>query len=224
MSEVKSKPILFSSEMVRKILANEKAQTRRVIKPQPDDDGLWNHSKHPMALDDDKQGWWGTTLEGEFRRWKIGYENGMRLWVRETFYFHKDIIQGSYGYTEGEEVKYPPHVIYDEHMRPVTYRADYPKASHKWIPSIYMPRSASRITLEVAGVKVERLQDMGEDDLPKEGIEPCLDCDAFADMHRNGENHYNLDDFLELWDSINGKTYPWESNPWVVAVSFRRVA
>ena len=90
----------------------------------------------------------------------------------------------------------------------VAYRAngEYPerlRATHVWRPSIFMPRWASRLTLRVTDVRAERLQDICEEEAVEEGA-------------------LGVDDFSALWDSINGKKYPWSGNPWVWVITFER--
>jgi len=91
--------------------------------------------------------------------------------------------------------------------------------SKNWIPSIFMPRWASRLTLEVTGVRVERVQDISEEDAETEGVEPPMlhpDDPANLDVARGA--------FADLWDAINAKRgYGWASNPWVWVVTFTRV-
>ena len=82
-----------------------------------------------------------------------------------------------------------------------------------WRPSIFMPRAASRITLKVTGVRVERLQDISEEDAQAEGVD-FLPLAPAALTHRTS--------YSGLWDKINGKKHPWSSNPWVWCIEFRR--
>jgi hypothetical protein len=85
-----------------------------------------------------------------------------------------------------------------------------------WKPSIFMPRWASRITLEITNIRVERLQEITEEDAKAEGIEnPFFASDRYWPTFK--------DRFETLWDSINGKTYPWSSNPWVWVIEFKKV-
>jgi hypothetical protein len=118
---------------------------------------------------------------------------GDRLWVRETFSARRTI--------NGK--------IHND--MPVIYRADggLADASCGWRPSIFMPRWASRITLEITDVRVERLQEITEEDCISEGLK----------LLQGGIRS----EFAVLWDSINGKTYPWASNPWVFVIAFRRL-
>jgi hypothetical protein len=109
------------------------------------------------------------------------------------------------------------------------YCADWKEKGYEyrgfgWKPSIHMPRWASRICLEVVNIRVERLQNISEEDIAAEGVEACLDCDAYILVHKSDEQHWRTDDFVELWNSINGKRgYGWETNPYVWAVEFRKL-
>jgi hypothetical protein len=119
---------------------------------------------------------------------------GDRLWVRETFF----------DATKLNELR-------------VLYRADDDRSRFGWTPSIYMPRWASRITLGVTGVRVERLQDISEEDALSEGVH------AGSWEYENGEGTESAKESFEcLWESING-IGSWESNPWVWVVEFKRV-
>lgn len=104
--------------------------------------------------------------------------------------------------------------------REVLYRADtsnLPESHGRWRPSIHMPRWASRITLRVTGVRVERLQDITEVDAIAEGAQPFrLPC------HPQRETLRHVDGFALLWESINGAG-SWDANPWVWVVEFERV-
>jgi len=202
---MKEHPILFSTDMVKAILEGRKTMTRRVIKPQPTDAGLE----------------FATACEGEFSAWQDDGLNldehsedggpcqricpygqvGDRLWVRETF-------------------------VLTNYQTPV-YRADFKDVNGyywssiasdpkdvKWKPSIYMPRWASRINLEITEIRVERVQEISEEGAKAEGIEalkPSMCC------------YTNRYCFEVLWESINAKRgYSWEANPWVWCISFKR--
>lgn len=182
---MKERPILFSGAMVRAILDGRKTQTRRIVKPVR---GFERHNIcTPSMMADPWAVWWHGS---EFDRVGCSQEcpygrPGDRLWVRESF------------------THFGPRYI---------YRADYPGdftpisdgIGGPWKPSIHLPRAASRITLGVTDVRVERLNNISAEDAKAEGCDSCTPYDQFR----------------ALWDSINGKTFPWASNPWVWVVSF----
>jgi hypothetical protein len=128
---------------------------------------------------------------------------GDRLWVRETW---ADI---------GYAMFTSPYYVY----RATDPEWDENESWRGWKSPIFMPRIASRITLEIVDIKVERVQDISEQDAIAEGVEfdqysePPSPCDGIRAFHA----------YAKLWDSINGKTYPWDSNPWVWTVVFKRV-
>jgi hypothetical protein len=146
------------------------------------------------------------------RRIKFGGEVGDHIWVKETYGLidlltGNSIIKGPI--PKAKEIK-NFQVIYQSTM------SDFEQSfNYKWYSSIFMPRWASRITLEVIAVRVERLQEITEEDAIAEGV----DLDEIAP----GEYSDHRYAFYELWDSLNGKKYPWESNPWVKVITFRRL-
>jgi hypothetical protein len=147
--------------------------------------------------------------ENAWREQKCPYDFGMRLWVRET-----TIIAPKRWTTENLST----HWDADGDGRIVQYLASQPNREAaddynlKATPSIFMPRWASRITLEITDVRVERLQDISEGDAKAEGVDPIREK---VPTHR--------DAYRYLWDDING-TGAWQANPWVWALTFRRVA
>jgi hypothetical protein len=203
---MKEHPILFNSEMVRAVLAGKKTQTRRVVKPKP----LWVYdNKVPVKTED-------ADPKGAI---KCPYgQPGDRLWVRET---HRAMIRGSEcapGWVPQIEFRadrkcfdLPPICISEWQKM---------KTDGNWRPSIFMPRWASRINLEITGVRVERVQDIGPMDALSEG------CRIDWNIENCPENQ-----FRNLWDSINANRkdkdgnilpYSWDDNPWVWVVEFRR--
>jgi hypothetical protein len=219
-------PILFSSEMVREILKGRKTQTRRVIKPQPIMQYPW------YDCSDGLQFWTDSPNQGEkgnpeFRKVPYG-KKGDRLWVRETWAHDdmdcKDVRCGN-----------RDHIWWKANEKKIV--ADSFAGSAHWRPSIHMPRWASRITLEVVKIRVERLQDISRDDAMFEGvqvvnpykIEPDLPPGfpaAFRD-YSDPKNFFTADpvaSFRSLWDSINDKRgFGWSSNPWVWVIDFRKL-
>lgn len=205
-NEVLARPILFSGPMIRAILENRKSQTRRVLKPQPPND-VRRALNHPDDLP-----FVAFLRNGEdFWRIKCPYGRpGDRLWVRETWCkvdnreFGGDIWI-DYRATPWESAEHPAG----------WNNAPDDSEALKWRPSIHMPRWASRITLEVTDVRVEKLQDISEEDAQAEGVTPTPDDIPFYGPHK--------DAFCVLWDSINAsRGYSWQSNPWVWSVSFTR--
>jgi hypothetical protein len=193
MNEPKERPILMSGPMVRAILEGRKTVTRRVMKPQPTERPM----RHRFAIDMPYQ--WDI---GDNRSIYCPYgQPGDRLWVRETWH------------TWG-----PPERQF------LAYRATQPDADDfVWRPSIHMPRWASRLTLEIVGVRVERVQDITEEGAIAEGVE--RDYGVWRDYQLKTLNGVPTarDSFRSLWDSINGAAYSWDANPWCWVVSFRRV-
>lgn len=209
---MKEHPILFSGPMVKALLDGRKTQTRRIAKFLPYRKGL-NLNFTGLALglysrgqplsgyvlcSRDGSGCWNDRtkpLQSPFG------QPGDHLWVRETWRGVKGNIE---------------------------YRADNPPNSlippfdPRFKPSIHMPRWASRITLEVESVRVERLQEISEADARAEGLEwvsPTFGISGLADS-------WNIDpraSYQALWESINGPG-SWEANPYVWIVTFRRIA
>lgn len=225
---LREKPILFSSEMVRAILDGRKTITRRVVKPQPEFGGAGG--KGGAEWNDPR--WWGyeaadgTWVSLAKNDWcdsciRAPYEVGMRLWVRETwspdhaaFYPNFPIV---YRADFGPE--------YDRNDRGEVYSSEqkawYP---FQWRPSIFMPRHLSRITLEIVSVRVERLQEITNEDAELEGFTGHYS-PAYVSMGEivGPDGQEPIEEFRELWGNLNGKTFPWESNPWVWRVEFKRI-
>ncbi|HIE1504200.1 TPA: hypothetical protein ACXJSP_000187 [Pseudomonas aeruginosa] len=197
---MKERPILFTGPMVRAILEGRKTVTRRVVSPQPDFLGSMVDPNTPFK----------TLDAGLHARITCPYgEPGDRLWVRETW----GLQVRSYGGGAGEFIVYRatnPDAIYCRSSE----GREYPV---KWKPSIHMRRHSSRILLEITAVRVERLQDISNDQAIAEGI----------DTHPMGFYGNGCitagGAFLELWESINGDGR-WADNPWVWVIEFKRVA
>ena len=142
----------------------------------------------------------GTLFYSYLRRnIKPKYKVGDKLYVRETF---RDAVISA---AKSKRV-----------LCEVIYKSDLGVEAclYKWKPSIHMPKKLARIWLEVTGVRVERLQEISLEDIRAEGLIFTLECDG--SIMRT--------EFKNLWDSINGKKYPWESNPWVWVYEFKRIA
>lgn len=229
----KERPILFSGPMVRAILEGTKTQTRRVIKPQPVSEGIRSYGE-AWAWNVGKEPWFSGVTEPQMRSASYGLfkycpygQPGDRLWVRESFQplygpeagATKPNWKTGYGY----QVSYPA----TEGVR--EYHDEDRGLTDRCKPSIHMPRWASRITLEITKVRVERLQDISESDAIAEGIrrEKNLNGDyGWLPAHEgNWElSNFPRNAFCASWQSINFKRgFGWEKNPWVWVVEFKRV-
>lgn len=187
---MKERPILFSGPMVRALLEGRKTQTRRVVKYK-------NIRQTPPM---------GKMFSGGFEGDSIcPYgQPGDRLYVRETWKQAFPVTDYSYG------------VIYAADKWQSLGMAEY---CGGWKPSIHMPRWASRITLEIVSVRVERVLNISEADARAEGVEPEID-----GWNLKGEVYAYWKGFAILWDSINKKRgFGWEKNPWVWIIEFKRI-
>lgn len=194
---MKEKPIIFKTEMVRAILGDRKTVTRRIIKPQPIND--WD-CVEPIYSSGVVISWnFYNSKDIDFHGYiKCPYQVGTRLWVREKFAYHLN------------NPNFKQYVFYKER--------DTILPNNKWQPSIFMPRWASRIDLEVAGVRAERLQDITPEDAVFEGAEYM----PAADVRKERLTVAQIV-FAGYWDSINAKRgYSWEFNPWVYRIEFKR--
>lgn len=211
---MKERAIRFNSEMVRAILDGRKTQTRIVIKPQPEFEsgyetpheneiGIYWKSEEPLKNLDE--------LNQLCPYGKVGD----RLWVQEAFTEHECVcatvekeLQDVCEYCNGEVVR----ILFKVGKRFSTiYREEYPQLIEnvKWKSSTQMPRWASRIDLETINVRVERVQDISEEDAKAEGVKP---------IQRSRELYPNDDyifPFKELWNSTNKPEHSWMANPFV---------
>jgi hypothetical protein len=204
------RPILFSAEMVAAILDGRKTQTRRIMKPQPE------HGV--MSCPYTRSGWSEMhTPDGTCKcqnTIKMPYGDiGNRLWVRETWRYYDDIYSASYDTETAKTLGYPPYYLKNGKRLSVEFRQQYPKWRTKWRPSIFMPRTASRILLEITDVTVERLQDITLENILAEGVPP-IGCDE------DGSEMYEA--FANLWNGINGAD-SWQSNPFVWVIQFQTI-
>ena len=221
MPEIKERPILFSAPMVRAILEGRKTVTRRALSAQ-----ALKNIGYGVRLGECHE----LPTEGPLHPNSVDYYNdfcpfgqpGDRLWVRETF---------ALADKSGSHDAAP-----DDHWRPARpgmepeiyrcwYRAsDGHTADGFWKPSIHMPRWASRILLEITDVRVERLQDISEEQAKAEGVRLYTDHAELGDWwHVEGIETYSADprkSFELLWSSVGGD---WQANPWVWVVEFKQV-
>ena len=220
---MKERPIIFSGPMVRALLDGNKTQTRRVVKMKP---------HHQIEERDNGTPWpWMYDGERDADSWMAcPYgQPGDRLWVREAFDFlpsggpdQPQACEIVYWATGSIEPRSAPH-----DYNPMIY------GHQKVRPSIHMPRWASRITLKITSVRVERLQDISEADAMAEGIVECpIPADdegprrigymVGPDDGKSGLSVTPIQAYRDLWESINGPD-SWTTNPWVWVVEFKRL-
>jgi hypothetical protein len=213
---MKERPILFSAPMVRAILAGTKTQTRRVVRDcWGVSDGV-PYTAAPAGL--------ACTGKAEIRC--PHGTTGTKLWVRETFFafgrwetrfsekkgrdewhFVDMTLESGHAYSYAADGGQPV---------PMRGKRDAGVTPGWWKrPAIFMPRAASRITLEITEVRVERLQAISEEDLAAEGIQELID----AGVDHDGTP---LDTYRVLWEGLNGRG-SWDANPHVWCISFKRV-
>lgn len=202
------KPILFSGEMVRAILNGRKTQTRRVITPQFEK--KWGSG---VRHGDDFYSCHVNIEEpnGEWKWIRCPYgQPGDRLWVKETWRCEE---RGEYG-VDGVHYRADDAFIVIENTREASDAwGDAHRDGDPWRPSIFMPRWASRITLDVVRISVERVRDINEKDAQAEGM-------VSAEQPFYDARH----EFQALWNKINAKRgFGWDVNPWVWVVEFNVV-
>lgn len=218
---MKERPILFSAPMVRALLAGSKTQTRRVVKWRGVAPGLnlGFSGLEAHRFDPGSSEWWALASRRGDGCWEERCEPticpygaaGDRLWVRETW-----AVSHALDHLKPREVPHGSGLVY--------YAATENLGGLLKRPSIFMPRWASRITLEVTGVRVERLQAISEADAIVEGVELTGGYE-FGKQAMKGWTPlaYPLPIFAyrSLWESINGAG-SWDANPWVWVVEFKR--
>lgn len=204
---MRERPILFSGPMVRALLAGRKTQTRRVVKGEAlrwlDEAGF-----EPAFVADPANSLCPYGVAGD------------RLWVKET---HAIVPRTAYAMSDGVQQTLKPGGDHDA----AVYAAGWERSKPgRWRPSIHMPRWASRLTLEITEVRVERLQDISEADAIAEGpgfVGKVTGevCESVASHRLGGGPRWKnaRDWYADLWNHINGPD-SWDANPWVWAVSF----
>lgn len=204
---MKDIPIIFSGPMVRALLGGRKTMTRRLLKPAPEICFSGDEQLPVGMLHVEGEPRPRLTIGRVVKKQQIRFAPGDRLWVRENFSIHEGgaIYDGAGGQMDYVETE-------------INYAADYlGGASFKWKPSIHMPRTLSRITLLVTGVKVERLQAIPLRDVEAEGCEVRQFWLFGADA--SGRQQIGANVFRGLWEKING-VESWAANPYVVALTF----
>jgi hypothetical protein len=202
---MESRPILFNAEMVKAILSGQKTQTRRVLKhPKGTSFNIdactfsKNHDSNTFNAAFSNSATVHTVFECPYG--KIGD----RLWVKETYFDYTgtglDLSSGTYGYRADKDQK---------------GEEAFKHFGFKWKPSIFMPRVASRINLEITNARIEKLNGITRADALAEGISGYS---LFRDVPLNlPQRRYS-----ELWESINGDG-SWDANPWVWVIEFKRI-
>lgn len=214
---MKEKPILFSTPMVESILEGRKAMTRRTrglekVNLNPSDYYFQSLVLHAIGLftfapfEPN-----GEPLQNRIIECKPAYNVGDHVWVRETFF-------------EARKWKHAPLFSKGPDF---IYRADEDAfiGDHNWKPSLFMPKEAARIWLEVTNVRCERLQDISKEDAIAEGVE-SIESPDFRKYKEYTEDTFNLKfathSFFSLWRKINGKDSV-AANPWVFVYEFKRI-
>lgn len=230
-AKVKERPMSFKGPMVRGIIERRKTQTRRTK-------GLDYFANTTYANDPDRIGRW-ECRDGVWCFWEKGSGGssypvyttpcpygvtGDRIWVKESFYI--DDIHYQTG-----SLKERPADIVDEQ---IYYRADgeccqqIPECAcaevgmPRWRPPMFMPRWASRITLEITDIRVERLQQMDFHDWKADFCPSFMQVEHALASFVGQKNQVQM--ASDFWDSINGDTHPWRSNPFVWVIHFHRVS
>ena len=220
---MKERPILFSAPIVRALLAGTKTQTRRVVK-------LIDLSKHEINSDWYKDKIWSWRVE-RGGMWTDYTEKGLlakcpygqpgdRLWVKET-----TVNVEAHGFVGPVYAESPEGEAYRQWglgPNPVEVEPEDVKLR----PSLFMTRKMARLLLEVTAVRVERLQEISEEDAKAEGIEE-VEPGMWKSYHKEGVVGWSsvndqIMSYRTLWESINGPG-SWDANPWVWVVDFRRV-
>lgn len=209
-AKIKYYPMLFNTPMVQAIEEERKNQTRRtkgleIINENPDDwedDGFMMKGDIKNGVDSNVYFVFKNKITKERIDVKGFAKTGDVFWVRETY----TIVA--------------PNMIF--------YKADKENSEKvKWKPSIFMPKSACRIFLEITSIEVERLQDIIEEDAINEGVEKISDFGSSGYNLYTDPNasHTDIDavwSFESLWESINGDG-SWNKNPWVWVIKFKRI-
>jgi len=217
---MKERPILFNTEMVKAILDGRKTQTRRPLpewqKPKQINDPDFRHMQWMCTAQNHPR--WGFGVFGETEEEAVKNLAGVlvcpfgnigdRLWVRETFAL---VPQTAYG-SDVSRIINP-----EDDGEIAIYKAEWDRSPpSKWRPSIHMPRWASRLTLEITDVRVERLQDISEEDAKAEGFMRMIADDAL-NFYPCSKGTYKCG-FAGLWNSLYQS---WNENPWVWVVEFK---
>lgn len=234
---MKERPIIFSGPMVRELLSGTKTQTRRVVKPQPP---AWTNFALKAC-----NGWaWIDDLTDPRHGFPDGKEAifcpfgvpGDRLYVKEATWIWCEKRPNGTSASGRKKYRYVPvgrNVVYcADQAKPTERIDDDPTHTWRYKAARFMPRWASRIALEITGVRVQRVQEITDEDARAEGsfLDRCACMPRAKDRGIMAsftlqQCHIHGSEFRYLWDSINAKRgYGWDVNPWVFVLDFRRVA
>ena len=211
----RERPIIFGTAMVQLILGGRKTQTRRLVRIP----SIVAHDGETFPLGEGETAADSTTIvrrkDGVFRAWMSEYpeeggvdvacpygQTGDRLWVRESWWHHQSAFIDQAGFLGGTITRLGEvggSYNANDEFSPARHPNVWRKRS-----AMYMPRWASRLVLEVVDIRVQRLQEISDEDARAEGFEPVRS-------------------FARVWDDVNGERAPWATNPWVWAISFRRL-
>ncbi len=224
---MKERPILFKGEMVRALLDGRKTQTRRLLKGQPSSKAAGLYADRYNKSE--RWAWWlpdNRMTEPSTFTCPYG-QPGDRLWVKETWAAVYDCPQLPCC-EDGEGTH--RRLVYratDEGGVSGFCRSFDDEREAIWKPSIFMGRKSSRLTLEITDVRVERLQDISEEDAKAEGCpgfdsEPADQGGTIYAMNGRSSAPSSRAHYMHLWESINGAG-SWGANPWVWVVDFKRI-
>lgn len=222
MTKITERGLIFNGEMVRAILDGRKTQTRRIIKD-------WTVGRDSISkfIQIGKKfiGCYPEDVPELIRECCPYGVPGDRIWVRETFQGPLFDFEQMEAYQEdSSKFKKPEFCVYKADGKPAPEFFDADDNLHcGWRPSIHMPRWASRITLEITGVRVEQLKSIREEEARSEGVARLRE--GFWKHYQPGWTQHQLSargSFATLWDSIYGSG-EWERNPWVWVVEFNRI-
>lgn len=213
---MKEHPIIFSSEMVRAILDGRKTQTRRIIKMP---EGI--AEKYEYRGDDggnellpkESGHYW---ING-YAIWRpnLKYQVGDRIWVKETWNWGREYDSGHIVFINN------PGTLPIPEWAKVVYKTDNNKqVPDKWIPSIFMRKIFARIFLEITNIRVERVQDISDENAKAEGCHRQRYHNVEANVFDEHTARYG---FKNLWDSLNAnRGFGWDKNPWVWVIEFKQ--
>ena len=234
---MKERPIIFTADSVRGILAGAKTQTRRVIKPQFEpwvETTVYPSGDYQMGNFASGTGRLSLCVATEYRACPYGIP-GDHLWVRETYSLQTSCDCSPHPFSDGRPLRQWVDSDSGNRWAQPYYRATDPEPElccesprcrccregepgPHWKSAMFMPQWASRIGLELTDVRVQRVQEINREDARAEGI----DADGGDDEHRNRST---VENYRVVWDQINAKresgAFAWAKNPWVWALSFK---